>query len=358
MKRAVLFKKLKDKKAQCNVCQHRCNISPKQYGYCQTRVNKNGEIYSEIYGIISGGIQLDPIEKKPMYHLYPGTIAASIGSFGCNFRCRQCLNWQTVWGGSDIECIGRKINIDRLPHITMTPKDFVAEVLETEAEGIAFTYNEPTLWIEYVRDCAKLAKKEGLYTVFVTNGFITPEGLDYIGPFIDGYSVDFKGFSDESYKAQGNVKGLGKIPEAAKMAKEKWGMVVEITTLVIPKINDKPEEIRKMIKWIKENLGINTPLHFSRYAPELAPDKEFRKLPQTSIKRLKHYAKVAKEEGLNYVYLWATGYDLPGGYYQEASTFCPHCKKEMVARPAHSARYYGDEEGKCSNCGFNLDIRI
>lgn len=360
MKKAILFQKLKKKVVECGVCQWRCLISPGKRGQCQTRLNKKGELYSLIYGLIYGGIQIDPIEKKPLYHLCPGTYAASIGSYGCNFRCRQCLNWSASWGPSAAN-IGQPIDFESLRPEHLSPQEFIGEVKKIRkanplVKGIAFTYNEPTIWLEYVLDASKLAKKAGLYTAFVTNGYLTKEALDLIGPFIDGYAVDFKGFSDETYQRQGAAPNMGEIPEMAERAKKRWRMDVEITTLIIPTINDDRKELEEMAEWMVRNLGKDTPWHLSQFDPLLAPDEKFSRLPFTQVDLLQKIAQMGREKGLDFVYVWAP-HSGPLGYYQEGDTACPKCGKLVVRRTTLSAETLNvDAEGRCKTCGRDLNI--
>lgn len=360
MKEAVLYQKLKNKTVRCGVCQRRCSISAGNRGYCQTRLNKNGKLYSLIYGLIYAGIQIDPIEKKPLYHLYPGSLVASIGSYGCNFRCKQCLNWSSIWG-PDSENIGKSINFESLRPVRLLPREFIGEVKriresEPSVKGVAFTYNEPTIWLEYVLDASKLAKKAGLYTVFVTNGYLTKEALDLAGPFMDGYAVDFKGFSDGTYRRQGSAPNMDKIPKIAERAKKKWKMDVEVTTLIIPTINDDFKELEKMAEWMIKNLGQDTPWHLSQFDPLLAPDKGFQGLPFTQVDFLKKVAQMGRKKGLDFVYIWAPHSGFLD-YYQEGDTICPKCGELAVKRTTLAAEVLNvDKKGRCGTCGRDLNL--
>src|SRR3989339_247005 len=345
MKEAALYTKLKKNVVKCHTCGYECVIAKGKKGFCQTRLNENGKLYSLIYGKITGGIQIDPIEKKPMYHFFPGTMVASIGSMGCNFRCKQCLNYFTSY----------EYDFSHLEdEITITPKEFINEVKKLNVSCVAFTYNEPTIWIEFVHEAAKLAKKENLYTVFVTNGYLTEESLDYIGPYMRGYAVDFKGFSNISYKKQDNEVDFQKIIELTKRAQEKWRMKVEITTLIIPGINDSVSELKKMSKWIRDNLGSNTPWHLSQYSPELAPDAEFREIATTSKAILGKASQIGKTAGLNFVFVWA-----PSSNFSISDTVCPNCQKMVIKRSGWNVSSPNfNPAGKCSFCGYDLDIII
>jgi pyruvate formate lyase activating enzyme len=300
-KKGVLQERKENGVVQCHVCQRECLVPKGKRGFCTTRINIDGTLYSMIYGRFPSGVQIDPIEKKPLHHFHPGTFVASIGSYGCNFRCKQCLNWASLWDFSE-DNVGKPLNWDH-KGLIISPKEFIEIAKRYRCPGVAFTYNEPTIWIEYVYDAAKLAKKDNLFTVFVTNGYITKKGVDYLGNLIDAWSVDFKGWSDRSYAKQGNigVSAVG-IRDVTKYAKEKYGIHVEIDTLVIPTINDDLEEMRLLAQWIFKNLGEDTPWHLIRYIPELAWSNDFRKIPPTPLLSVEKIAKIGNEVGLKFVY--------------------------------------------------------
>ncbi len=354
MKKALVFKKLSGKKVRCQVCQRRCLIPEGQTGFCLTKLNQADELYTLNYGLIQG-IQIDPIEKKPFYHFYPGKMVPSIGSYGCNFRCKQCLNWPYSWG-DEAFLILKKIKESKAFPI-LEPEKLIKEIKSRGYQGIAFTYNEPVVWAEYVLDAAKLAKKENLFTVFVTNGSWTKETLDKIGPYLDAANVDLKGFSTKTYAQQGAF--FGEIPEMMVYAQDKHQIFLEITTLIIPGINDDPKELKKMCRWLVKNLGPKTPWHLSRYSPALAPDKKFQKIPLTSVEELNKVAAIGKKAGLGFVYIWAPGGDLDGGFYAEGSTYCPKCGFLAIKRSAWEPEILAvDKNGKCTNCGEDLKIKI
>ncbi|HEY3297641.1 MAG TPA: AmmeMemoRadiSam system radical SAM enzyme, partial [Armatimonadota bacterium] len=250
--KAVLYDKLPDNRAKCNVCQRRCNIADGKMGVCMTRVNRGGDIYSTIYGVVSS-MAVDPIEKKPLYHYLPGSKCFSLGSFGCNFRCVFCQNWQIAFeDGTKVPAVaGRRVS----------PEQAVELAQQYGCDSIAWTYNEPCIWLEYTLDSAKLAKEKGLKTVYVTNGYATPEQLDMIGPYLDVYRVDLKSFSDEFYRKLINISSSKGVRDVAKIAKDKWNMHVEAVTNVIPTWNDSEENLRTTARWIVENLGDSTPWH-------------------------------------------------------------------------------------------------
>lgn len=353
MKEAVLYQKFKNKAVCCRVCQKRCFILPGKTGFCQSKLNKDGRLYTLLYGITNAPIQIDPIEKKPFYHFKPGSLVASIGSYGCNFRCKQCLNWWCSWGEPATGEL-KKLAEDKSSKLKAKSLSFPEEIIRTITQagyqGIAFTYNEPVIWAEFVYDLATQAKKAGLYTVFVTNGSWTKETLDYLGPYLDAANIDFKGFSDTTYQKMGAF--FGQIPEMAKYAQEKYKIHLEITTLLIPGINDHPKELKKMAEWITKNLGPDTPWHLSQFDPEAAPDKDFQKIPFTSVEQLKEAAEIGEKAGLNHIYLWA-----PSSNYSRSKMICPKCHKVVINRLGwQPLEIKITGEDKCQFCGYKLKI--
>lgn len=291
-----MFEPLEKKVCRCKVCLHRCMIPPGEVGVCGTRLNREGVLYSLIYGITSGA-QVDSIEKKPFYRFHPGTKVFSLGSWGCNFRCLHCQNDWCSWGEPAVMVLNRLKNKQKMAEIT--PEWVIKSALSYNCQGVASTYNEPAIWLEFNLDVFKLAKKAGLYTCYVTNGYATKEHLDLIGPYLDGYSVDFKSFSAKTQARMGAGVKFMEIAENTQCAKEKYGIWVEVTTLIIPTINDNLKELTKMARWIKENLGEETPWHLSRFFPAA---KRKNLLP-TPMKTLIKARKIGLNEGLKYVYL-------------------------------------------------------
>lgn len=296
MKKALLFEPLENKTCRCKVCLHRCMIPSGEVGVCGTRLNREGVLYSLIYGVTSG-VQVDPIEKKPFYHFHPGTKVFSLGSWGCNFRCKHCQNDWCSWGEPATAILQRLKTGEKM--VEITPEWVVKSALSCNCQGVASTYNEPGIWLEFNLEVFKLAKKVGLYTCYVTNGYATKEHLDLIGPYLDGYSVDFKSFSAKTQQKIGAGVKFMEIAENTKYVKEKYGTWVEVTTLIIPTINDNLEELAKMARWIKKNLGEETPWHLSRFFPAA----KCQNLPPTQIETLEKVQKIGTKEGLKYVYL-------------------------------------------------------
>lgn len=361
MKEALIYQKLGNQSVRCGVCQRRCTIANGQVGFCLSKLNQNGKLYALNYGLIQG-IQVDPIEKKPFYHFMPGMMIPSIGSFGCNFRCKQCLNWDCSWGNPATEILeayhrhaefssvqDKQVQDDKE---TVTPQEIIDQIKKSGYHGIAFTYNEPTIWSEYVLDVAKLAKKEKLFTLFVTNGSWTKETLDIIGPFIDATNIDFKGFSDKTYAQQGAF--FGEIPQTTEYALKKHKIFIELTTLLIPGINDNPEELKSMAGWIVDHLGAKTPWHISQFDPQLAPDPEFAKIPFTSVAQLQKAAEIGRQAGLDFIYIWA-----PHDGYSQGETVCPKCGTLAIRRLGWQPEILAvDKKGKCSKCHQYLNILV
>lgn len=336
---AVLAEKLDGGRAGCNICQRRCRISPGGVGYCRTKVNHNGILYDTIYGVISSAAA-DPIEKKPVFHFRPGSLCFSVGTLGCNFRCVFCQNWQIAYADAVESAAGTcKTGV--------SPQMLVRMAKDSRCDGVAWTYNEPSIWLNYALDCAKLCKSEGLYTVYVTNGYATPEGLDLIGPHLDVYRVDIKSMEDEFYKELIKVPSAKGVRDVAERAKSKWGMHVECVTNVIPGWNDGEANLRATARWIAHGLGMKTPWHITRFFPY----GELSGIPPTPLETLQNAVKIAREEGLQFVYLGNVATDTG------ENTYCPRCGNLAVERVRYSARVVGlNGEGGCSVDGEDLSI--
>jgi len=338
MKReALLYDKLEKDKVQCKVCMKRCIIADGKRGFCNTRKNEGGKLYTLIYGDIASGWP-DTIEKKPLYHFYPGSYAYSIGTLGCNFRCKHCQNWDI--SHADPES-GTRRGTEYVP-----PEKLINLAKANRCQGVAFTYNEPTIWFEYTLDCSKLAKENNLYTAYVTNGYITPEALDIIGPYLDAFRVDVKGFGGKFYPEVACVKNWEPVLDSTIRAKNKWNMHVEVVTLVVPGYNDDPEELKNLARWIVENLGIDTPWHVTQFMPHL----DLSHVPPTPIETLERAYDIGKKEGLHFVYI---GNVL--GHPKE-STYCYNCGKLLIKRLGFSALSFEIEDGECKFCGAKIPI--
>jgi pyruvate formate lyase activating enzyme len=322
---AKFYQKLEEGMVQCALCPNRCILSEGQIGLCKSRKNIKGELYSLNYGKISTQ-HVDPIEKKPFFHVLPGAKAYSIATTGCNMRCSFCQNWNIS------QVFPWEVQSEE-----MTPEQVIDDVLKSGAEIIAFTYNEPIVYYEYMYDIAKLAKEKGLKTVVVSNGYINPEPLKELLKYIDAYKVDLKAFKEEFYsKFTGGH--LAPVLETLKNIKQA-GVWLEIVNLLIPGENDSDEEIQKMAEWIKENLGDDVPLHFSAFHP----DYKLQNLPPTPPETLIKARQIAMEEGLKYVY---TGNII---YPEGESTYCPESKEIAVSRQGYMIYENNLVDGKCSD---------
>jgi pyruvate formate lyase activating enzyme len=329
---ALLYEKLDDQRVRCNLCAHRCAINPDKRGICGVRENREGLLYSLVYGTLIAE-NVDPIEKKPFFHVYPGSLSYSIATAGCNFNCTFCQNHE----------------ISQMPRSTrmiagsdVAPKDIVARAKKSGSKTIAYTYTEPTIYFELAYDTAKIANENGLKNVFVTNGLMTAKTIEMIAPYLAAANVDLKSFSDEFYKKQCGAR-LKPFLESLKKMKG-LGIWVEITTLLIPTLNDSNEELKDIAQFIV-GLGKETPWHISRFYPQFKKQD----LPMTPLASLHQAVKIGKQAGLKYVY---SG-NVPGD--EGENTNCFHCGNRLIER--HGFRIVGTSltGNKCSNCGTELE---
>ena len=326
---ARFYEKLSGGRIQCQLCPNKCLLSPGQRGLCKVRENQDGKLYSLVYGKPITIHVDDPIEKKPFYHFLPGTRAYSLATVGCNLTCKYCQNY----------AISQQFPEDVRP-MEKSPEEVVQEALNAGAESIAFTYNEPTVWYEYMYDIAKLAKEKGLRTVMITAGYISPEPFKELLEVLDGVRIDLKGFNEEYYHEIVGGK-LEPVLESLKVAHQS-GTWLEIINLVVPGQNDSEEEIRAMCQWIKDNLGEDVPLHFLRFHP----DYKMKNLPPTPIETIKKAREIAQEVGLNYVYAG----NVPE-YTEGNTTFCPDSGEPLIVRKGFFVTENKvDENGQGLNC--------
>jgi len=341
VKETLLYQKLTGGKTRCGICQRRCLITEGKWGFCQTRVNQKGKLYTSIYGIVSS-INLDPIEKKPVFHFKPGSNCLSLGTYGCNFRCLFCQNWQIAHANVS------SLNLDEQK--LLSPQEAIKMALKSNAQGIAITYNEPAIWLEYSLDVFKLAKKASLYTVWVTNGYGTKEALDLIAPFLDVYRVDLKSFDNKFYQKLIKVPQAKPIFETTKYLSQKYPQIhLECVTNIIPRWNDHPKNLTSIAKWIKENLGPQTPWHVTRFYP----DAELTNVPPTPPETLFKAREIGLKLGLKFVYIG----NMP--VEKEDDTICPKCGNLAVRRTGYITEVLGvNKDGTCSDCGEDLNIKI
>lgn len=345
MSQALFFEKEKNDKVRCRLCPHNCLIAPDKSGFCGVRKNTGGTLESLVYGKVSSAA-VDPIEKKPLFHFKPASLVFSMGTLGCNMHCGHCQNWNishVVLAESPKDCRIFEIGVEK-PTEFISPERAVELAIEHDCEGIAWTYNEPTVWFEYTLDTAKLAKEKGLYTVYVTNGYINPDPLDMIGPYLDAYRVDVKAFSAEAYKKLAKVPDFKPVLESAVRAKRKWGMHVEIVTNIIPSLNDDPEQLKGIASWIFDELGPDTPWHVTRFTPCL----EYKDLPQTPEETLEKAYEIGKNRGLKFVYLG----NVPMHGFE--NTYCHQCGALIIERQGFDIMSYNIEHGKCAYCSSEL----
>ncbi len=337
LKEVPLSEALPGSRVRCHVCPWRCNLAPGKLGVCGVRRNIDGKLFALNYGLVSSAA-VDPIEKKPLFHFFPGTSVFSLGTWGCNFHCLHCQNWEISC--CKLEESGREAQL-------VSPERAIELTLQYHCGGIAWTYNEPTIWFEYTLDSARRARERGLYTVYVTNGYITPEALDMLGPYLDAFRVDVKGFTDKLYRYLAKVTRWREVLEAAVRAKAKWGMHVEVVTNIIPTLNDDEAQLTALATWIRDSLGELTPWHITRFYPS----HQLLHLPATPIPTLERAYKIGKGVGLKFVYLG----NVPG--HPTESTTCYSCGKVLIERSGYQARILGVSGSRCPHCGAEIYMR-
>jgi pyruvate formate lyase activating enzyme len=320
-------------KAHCYLCPRHCHIGAGQAGFCFIRVNEGGKLYSLGYAH-PAALQVDPIEKKPLNHFLPGTRIFSMGTAGCNMGCFFCQNW-------DIS----KSRSDQVHSTYMPPEDVVLLAIRNGCPSIAFTYNEPTIWGEYVIDICHAAKEDGLNTVMVSNGYITYEAFHDIYDHVDAANIDLKAFTENFY-GKITLTHLKPVLDMLKWLKNETNVWFEITNLIIPTLNDAEAETRQLSEWILENLGPDVPLHFTAFHP----DFKLQDKPRTPPETLHAARAIALETGLHYVY--------EGNIYGEgAHTSCPACKTLLIRRSWHDVQQNRLENGRCPNCNVAIPGR-
>ncbi|MFH1211145.1 MAG: AmmeMemoRadiSam system radical SAM enzyme [archaeon] len=327
-KEAMHYRKIKEGIVQCQLCPWYCVLKDRERGKCGVRENREGKLYSMVYGKPCA-FNIDPIEKKPLYHFLPGSRSLSIGTVGCNLFCHHCQNYSTS-----------QATPEEIPSLKIEPAQVVEKATKAKCKSISYTYNEPSIFYEYVYDTARIAKKKKIKNVMVTNGYINEKPLKELYKHIDAANVDLKGFSEKFYKEVCEVR-LQPVLDSLKNMK-KMGVWTEITNLIIPGYNDNMKEIKKMSEWITKNLGKDVPLHFSRFFPCY----EMMEIPVTPIDTLKKAYETARKAGIKYVYVGNVSTD--EGY---SDTYCPKCGERLIKRGA----YFGVEQnkiknGKCFRC--------
>lgn len=332
MREAMLYDKLSEDRVQCRLCAHACRISSSKRGLCGVRENRKGILYSLVYGLPIAE-NVDPIEKKPLFHVDPGTRSFSIATVGCNFSCTFCQN-------HDISQLPREV--PDIPGRPAAPEDIVARAIRTGSKSISYTYTEPTVFFEYAFDIARLARERNLKNIFVTNGFMSVAAVDRIAPFLDAANVDLKSFRDDFYRKRCGAR-LQPVLDSLTRMKE-MGVWVEVTTLLIPGLNDGAEELRQIAAFIA-SLGTETPWHVSRFYPRY----KMNDIPVTDVVAIGHASQIGRAAGLKYVY---SG-NVPGN--EGENTFCARCGSLLIERHGYTVRQMRLQGSACLTCKAPLD---
>ena len=336
MIRARLYETLSDHAVKCLACNHYCTIAPGHTGVCGVRENRDGQLFSLVYDRVVAA-DVDPIEKKPIFHFKPGSLSYSIAAPGCNFNCRFCQNADI----SQVRDRGADPFTGRLAGEAMTPEAIVAKAVEQGCQSISYTYTEPTVFFELVLDTAMLAKDAGLANIIVTNGFMSPKLLQASAAVLDAANVDLKSFSDGFYTRYCNGR-LEPVKQTLKTMVD-LGIMVEVTTLVIPGLNDDPNELGQMASFIAGELGPSTPWHLSRFHPAF----KLNQIEPTPVETLEKVCDIAVSAGLVNVY---TG-NVPGA---RENTCCPACGQTVVKRSGYSVENLLTQTNKCPGCGSSV----
>ena len=328
----MLYNPLEEGKVRCYLCNHRCTISPSKRGICGVRENREGKLYTLVFGRAIS-MNVDPIEKKPIFHLYPGSTSFSIATVGCNFRCLQCQNH---------EISQMSMDQDRIDGSTVSPSKIVSLAKEYRCQSISYTYTEPTIYFEYAYETAALASKEGIKNIFVTNGYMTEEALKTIQPYLDAANVDLKSFQEKFYKEVCGAR-LKPVLENLRLMRQ-LGIWVEITTLVIPTLNDSDKEFEEIAQFIL-SLGPEVPWHISAFYPTY----KMLNLPRTPASLLHRAREIGIRAGLQYVYCG----NIPGEEGED--TFCPHCGRRVIERAGFRVVKNEVVKGECCHCHTKID---
>ena len=323
---AMYYKKLKDDRVECELCPRGCKVADLERGYCGVRENRNGKYYTLVHSRVCA-LNVDPIEKKPLFHYLPGTGAYSIATAGCNIECKFCQNWQIS-----------QFRPEQVDNMRLTPEEVVRFAKEKKCKTIAYTYSEPVIFYEYMCDTARVGKREGVGSVMISNGYIKKKPLVELCKVLNAVKIDFKGFTEKFYKetCSGELKP---VLESLTTLKE-TGIWFEIVVLVVPTLNDSEKELKAMCLWINKNLGSDVPIHFTRFHPTY----KIKNLPPTPVKTLEKARDIAIESGLNFAY---TG-NIPG--HPGENTYCPGCKEIVIKRIGFTILRNSLKDSKCGNC--------
>jgi len=331
---ARFYEKLSGGLVKCTICPRRCVIKPGGRGLCGVRENVDGRLYALTYGRLTA-MAVDPVEKKPLYHYWPGSITLSISSLGCSFKCPWCQNWHLSQPS--------KVDVEHLDYVE--PSEVAEQAVRAGCPSISITYNEPLIWLEYDVDVAEEARKRGVEVVLVTNGYATPEALEELIPRLAAANVDVKAFNEETYRqyCKGELRDV--LRTVAELKRR--GVHVETTTLLIPGLNDGEEEVRALCRWLYDELGPDHVVHFSRFFPHF----KFTHLPPTPLESLERARRIALAEGMRYVYLG----NVPG---EGGTTHCPSCGEAVVERLGYDITSWRlTPDFRCKRCGAKLPFK-
>jgi pyruvate formate lyase activating enzyme len=332
LKEALFYEKLENAVVQCRLCPRNCVIPQGKRGFCGVRENRQGKLYTLSYGKLVSLNDLDPVEKKPLFHFLPGSKTFSIATAGCNLRCKFCQNWQ----------ISQR-RPEEVDYLYLEPEGLIVQLKKSGRPILAYTYNEPTVFYEYMLESAQLARKEGIKNVMHSDGYINEAPLRQLAKFLDAANIDLKGFTKEYYYEM-SEGSLEPVLKSLKILRES-GVHLEITTLIVPGYNDAEDDLRKMCLWINDNLGPQTPLHFSRFLPMY----KLLDLSPTPVEVLEKAREIAKSCGLKYVYIG----NVSGNPAE--NTICPKCKNVLIRRAGYIILENNIEDGKCRFCGEKIE---
>ena len=335
---ALFWEKTGDGSVRCTLCPHECVIVEGSEGLCKARGTRDGRLVSLTYARPASVVS-DEIEKKPFFHFHPGTRALSLGCHGCNVLCAGCQNWQISHANPRTETV-------RLP--VLSPDDAVAMARKHKLAGVAFTYNEPVVWIEYVHDVCRAFKEAGLYTAFVTAAYLSEPALDYIGPVVDALKFDLKAPTAEGWARLSKVKDPAVVHAMAIRAQEVHGCHVEVVSNIVPGLNDSDDDLTAMALQVRDELGPKTPWHVTRFLP----DFELSYLNPTPIKTLEKAMALGKKAGLQFVYIG----NVPG--HPGRNTVCPRCGRTVIERGEARVELFGVRQGLCAACGEDLNLVV
>ncbi|MBU1625838.1 AmmeMemoRadiSam system radical SAM enzyme [bacterium] len=327
---AMYYEKLPEKEVRCKICPRKCKVGDLELGYCGLRKNEGGEYFFLTDNRICS-FNVDPIEKKPLFHFLPGSAAYSIATAGCNMHCKFCQNYEIS-----------QVRPDQIKNMSLTPENCIIQTKNYGAKSIAYTYNEPVAYYDYMYRIAKAAKNAKTKNVMISAGFINPDPLKDVAQYLDAIKIDLKAFTESFYKKWCSAE-LAPILDALKVIKQ-TGVWLEIVNLAIPTLNDSKAEIEGMSKWILDNLGDSVPLHFSRFQPQYL----LKNLPPTSISTLDMCRDTAMKAGLKFVYIG----NVPG--HEGENTYCPKCKKVVVKRTGYWVDVVNLKDGKCGACSESI----